>query len=73
MSAAIFRTIPFLIIICVVAILTKRKKIKTEDLDIRKPFSTRSYLLWTVGFLLYMLLIEFVLYTFNILEVSRVC
>lgn len=70
-SAAFFRTIPFLIIICVVAILTKRKKIKTEDLDIRKPFSTKSYLIWTVGFLLYTLLTEFVLHAFNILEVSK--
>ena len=70
-TAAFFRTIPFLIVICVVAILTKRKKIKTEDLDIRKPFSTRSYLIWTVGFLLYAILTEFVLHKFNILEVSK--
>jgi len=70
-SSAFLRTIPFLIVICVVAILMKRKKIRTEDLDIRKPFSSRFYLIWTVGFLLYTLLTEFVLYSFNILEVSK--
>ncbi len=71
MSSAVFRTLPFLIVICVVAILTKRKKISTEDLDIRKPFSTKSYLIWTGGFLLYTLLTEFVLGSFNNLEVSK--
>lgn len=70
-SAALIRTLPFLVVICIVAILTKRKKIKTDDLDICKPFSTKSYLIWFVGFLLYTLLTEFVLYLFNIQEVSN--
>jgi membrane protease YdiL (CAAX protease family) len=68
---AILRTLPFLVVVCVIIILIKRQKIRSQDLDLNKPFSFRAYLAWTIGFLLYTLLTEFVLYSLNILEVSR--
>ena len=69
--SALLRTVPFLIVICVVVIMAKRKKIKPQALYIKKPLSTKYFLIWTIGFLFYSLLIEFVLYSFNILEVSK--
>lgn len=70
-TSALFRTLPFLLVIVIIGILKKRKKLKFKDLDIQKPFSINSYFIWTIGFLLYTLLTEFTLYTFNILEVSK--
>lgn len=68
---AIIRTLPFLVVICVLAVLMKRKKINTVEVDIRKPFSWKSYFIWVIVFLAYSLLIEFSLYSLNILEVSK--
>lgn len=68
---ALIRTLPFLVVICIVAILIKRQKIKSRDLDIQKPFSLRSYFVWTISFLSYVLLTEFSLHSFNLLEVSK--
>ena len=68
---ALFRTLPFFIVICVVGILVKRKKIKSDDIDIRKPFSVKRYLAWTIGFLLFVVLSECILSSFNILEISK--
>jgi len=70
-SSALLRTIPFLVVICVVAILSKRKKINIEDLGVRKPLSIKLYLIWIVGFLIYALLTEFSLYSINILEITK--
>lgn len=69
--SAIIRTLPFLVVVLVLAILTKRKKIEPQDLDIRKPFSFKSYFIWVSCFLIYSLLTEFSLFSFNILEVSK--
>ena len=69
--SALIRTFPFLIVISIVAILTKRQKIKRQDIDIQSPISVKSYLIWTIFFLIYTLLTEFSLFSFNILEVSK--
>lgn len=68
---AIIRALPFLIVICVVAVLIQRQKIKSKDLNINKPISSKSYLIWTIGFLIYTLLTEFFLYSLNILQVNH--
>lgn len=68
---ALLRTLPFLIVIIVVAILIKRQKIKAQDLDINKPVSFKLYFAWTMGFLAYVLLAEFSLFSLHILEVSK--
>ncbi len=70
-TAAIIRTLPFLVIILVIATLIKRQKINSQALDIQKPNAIILFLIWILGFLLYTLLTEFTLYSFNILEVSK--
>ena len=69
--SAIIRTLPFLVVIIVLAILTRSKKIKLQDLDLRKPFSFKSYFIWVSCFLIYSLITEYSLFSFNILEVSK--
>ncbi|WP_281635707.1 CPBP family intramembrane glutamic endopeptidase [Flavobacterium marginilacus] len=68
---ALVRTLPFLIVICAVMILIKRGKFKSEELDLRKPQSIKYFLIWTIGFLLYSLLVEFLLYSSSILEIDK--
>ena len=70
LRSAVLRTLPFLVVILVVAILIGRRKIRSQDIDLKKPDHLGSYLLWTVGFLVYALLIEFLLYARGILEIS---
>lgn len=69
--SALLRTLPFLIVICIVMIMAKRKKIQPEALYIKKPVSTKHFLIWTIGFLFFVLLIEIVLYSFNMLEIKK--
>lgn len=69
--SAIVRTLPYLIVIFVVSILSIRKKIKPEAIFIQKPLSVKQFLCWTIGFLLFVILTEYMLYSFDILEVSK--
>ena len=69
--SALLRTLPFLIVIVVLALLIRRRKITPQEIDLKKPDKLGSYLLWTIGFLIYALLIEFLLDTGGILEVSK--
>lgn len=69
--SAFLRTAPFLVVILVLAILISRRKIRSQDIDLQKPDSLRSYLTWTVGFLIYALFIEFLLDAWGVLEVSK--
>ncbi len=71
LRSALVRTLPFLIVIVVLAILIRRGKIKSQDLDLGKPDPIRSYFIWTVGFLFYALIIEFLLDARGILQVSK--
>jgi len=68
--SALLRTLPFLVVIVVLALLIRRRKIKPQEIDLKKPDKLGSYLLWAIGFLAYALLIEFVLDAGGILEVS---
>lgn len=68
--SAIIRTLPFFIVVLVLTIITKRKK-KAQELDIRTPFSFTSYLVWVACFLIYALLTEFSLFSFDILKVDE--
>lgn len=69
--SALLRTLPFLVVIVVLALLIARRRIRSQDIDLKGPDHLRSYLLWTVGFLVYALLIEFLLDAGGILEVSK--
>lgn len=60
-----------MVVIVVLAILIGRRRIRSQDLDLKEPVGLRSYFLWTVGFLVYALVVEFVLDAWGILEVSK--
>ena len=70
LRSALLRTLPFLIVICVVLIGIKRKKINPQDIDLKDSFRIRPFLFWTVGFLLYTLLTELTLNCFGLLSVN---
>lgn len=71
LRSALLRTLPFLVVILVLSLLIARRKVRAQDLDLKKPDSFAAYLIWTVGFLLYALIIEFLLDAKGILEVSK--
>jgi len=68
--SALIRILPFILIILVVSIRVKLGKTSTQELDINKPNSTGKFLLWTLGFLAFILLTEFALSKFGVLEIS---
>ena len=71
MRLAIIRTLPFLVVVCVIGVLIKRGKIKSQDLDLVPPFSIKRFIVCTVGFLLFTLTVEYLLSAISILEVSK--
>lgn len=68
---AVIRVFPFLIVIIIVFILSKRKKINTQDLNLHKPKSLQLFLLWSLGFLIYIVITEVTISYFSLLEVSK--
>jgi membrane protease YdiL (CAAX protease family) len=70
-KSALIRVIPFVIILIGLLIATKRKKISTDDLGLKKPDSMNHYSLWTVGFLILILMVEFVLDKLGVLEIDK--
>lgn len=70
-KSALFRVLPFVIILFILFLATKRKKITTLDLALRKPKSSSRFLLWTISFGIFILLTEFSLYKLGILEIDK--
>ena len=70
-KSALIRILPFLGIIFILLVQIRRKKINSQDLFLQKPISVKRFLLWTVGFLVYILLTESVLYNFGMLEIDK--
>ena len=68
---ALIRVLPFLIVIIIVFILSKRKKINPKEIDLRKPQSFKLFLVCCIGFLFYVLITEISLSYFSLLEVSK--
>ena len=68
--SALLRTLPFLVVIVVLAIMVRRGRVKSADIDLKEPEHWGTYFLWTVGFLAYALGVEFVLNAGGLLEVS---
>ena len=68
--SALLRTLPFLVVIVVLAIMIGRRRVKPEEIDLKEPDHWATYFLWTVGFLAYTLGVEWVLNAGGLLEVS---
>jgi len=69
-KSALFRALPFAIILFILIIRIRQNKINPKDLYISKPFSINRFLLWTIGFLIFILLTEFTFYKLGILEID---
>lgn len=70
-KSALFRIFPFAIVLLVVAIRLRQNKIDAASLDLVKPISWKRYLLCTLGFLAFILLTEWTLFQFGLLETDR--
>ena len=69
--SALIRVLPFAIILFILILRIRQKKINPQDLYLQKPVSIKRFLLWTIGFLIFVLGVEFVLYQFGILEIDK--
>jgi membrane protease YdiL (CAAX protease family) len=67
---ALMRVLPFAVILFILLFLIRKKKINPPDLNLNKPVSTSRFLIWTVGFLIFVLLIEFTFFHLGILEID---
>ncbi len=70
-TTALIRVLPFVAILLVIRLRLKQGKFTKETLALQKPKSNSTFLLWYVGFLVFILLTEFTLYHFGLLETSK--
>lgn len=68
---ALIRVVPFLLIGLIIFLRVKKKKIDPLELNMQKPDSFTHFLLWTMGFLGFILLTEYALYKAGLLEVDK--
>lgn len=68
MKSALLRVMPFIIIFFVLVLQIKKGKISGHDLFINKPSSINRFLGWVICFLMFVLLVEFALFTTGFLE-----
>ena len=71
LKSVLFRVVPFLLIIFFLSLAIYRGKLSREDLYLKKPVSKTAFVLWIFLFLLYILITEYGLYHFGLLEVSE--
>ena len=69
-KSALLRVFPFLIALIFLVIAIHRNKISKSEIDLHKPASSKTYLLWITGFLIFIVGSEFALYQFKILEIN---
>ena len=70
-KSALFRVLPFAIILFILLLRIRQNKINPHELNLNKPHSANRFLLWTVGFLIFILLTEFAFYKLGILEIEK--
>ena len=70
-KSALIRILPFVVVLLVILIRIRQNKINPHDLSLNKPNSINRFLLWTVGFLIFILLTEITLYKLGILEIDK--
>ena len=70
-KSALIRVLPFAVVLLVILIRIRQNKINPHDLSLNKPNSINHFLLWTVGFLIFIILTEFTLYKIGILEIDK--
>lgn len=69
--SALLRVVPFSVILVVIVIRLYFKKLNPDELFIRKPNLFLRFIICIIGFLVYVLLVELVLYKFDVLEIKK--
>ncbi len=69
--SALIRVLPFAVVLLILFLRIRQRKIDPKDLNINRPSSLTCFFLWTLGFLVFVLLIEFVFYSVGMLEVDK--
>jgi len=70
-QSALLRVLPFIMVLIGVSIGVKRKRLRFAELDLKKPESIGRYLVWTFGFLVFILAVEFSLSGLGLLEIDK--
>lgn len=71
LTKILLRVLPFLVIIIGIAVVIKKGKVKKENLYLQNPASYKKFFLWWASFLALILVTEFSLYYFDLLEVGK--
>lgn len=69
-TKAILKILPFILIILVIHFRIRQGKINPQDLSLAKPKSLGIFLSWIIGFLFFILGIEFILNQAGLLELT---
>lgn len=70
-SSALLRVLPFVVVIAVISIRLFVKHLSPHDIALQKPVSKKYAGYWIIGFLAYVLLVEFLLNHVCILEIDK--
>ncbi|MFT3901552.1 MAG: CPBP family intramembrane metalloprotease [Niabella sp.] len=70
LKSAILRVIPFIIVLIILNVATKKKKINAENFFINKPVSYSKLFFWWFFFLLYVFATEFIFFRKGVLDVT---
>lgn len=69
-KSALIRGLPFVVILFILLLAFKKGKITANDLGINKPSSIKQFLYWVIGFFVFVLLVELILYMMWLLEIE---
>ncbi|MEO7044478.1 MAG: CPBP family intramembrane glutamic endopeptidase [Ferruginibacter sp.] len=69
--SAILRVLAFVIVLIVIPILIRNKRISAKAFYLNPPKSNRIYVIWIIGFLIYSITTDFILYRTNQLFVDK--
>ncbi|HMG14922.1 MAG TPA: CPBP family intramembrane glutamic endopeptidase [Saprospiraceae bacterium] len=68
---SLIRVLPFLIIIIIIKLRSKEGKLDQIDLYLKQPDKISSLLIWCLAYLIFILITEYVLYQFGLLEIKH--
>ena len=70
-QSALIRILPFILVLFLLFLVIRKKKINEQYLHINKPYSITYFFIWTLGFLILVLLTEFTFFKLGILEIDK--
>ncbi len=70
-KSALIRVLPFAISLIVLFFATKKRKIEIDNFYLKTPSTINRFLFSVIGFIVFILVTEFSLYQFGILEIDK--